>query len=90
MIQGKIGLNAAHMVMELIRDNRKIVDRITHHHIDNFVQLLQKEKVQVMYSVLAKVNFLVSSKSLLTSCTHQHSAKCLKDVGISCCIAVRK
>ncbi|XP_070173522.1 inositol 1,4,5-trisphosphate-gated calcium channel ITPR3-like [Littorina saxatilis] len=41
---GKIGLNAVHMVMELIRDNRKIVDRISHDHIDKFIDLLQKEK----------------------------------------------
>ncbi|XP_076454279.1 inositol 1,4,5-trisphosphate-gated calcium channel ITPR3-like isoform X3 [Babylonia areolata] len=41
---GKIGLNAAHMVMELIRDNRKIVDRITEDHIDKFVELLKRDK----------------------------------------------
>ena len=44
IIQGKIGLNAARMVMELIRDNRKIVDRITHDHIDKFVDLLRRDK----------------------------------------------
>ena len=43
-LQGKIGLNAARMVMELIRDNRKIVDRITHDHIDKFVDLLRRDK----------------------------------------------
>lgn len=43
--QGQIGLNAAHMVMELIKDNRKIVDRISHDHIDKFVELLQRDKV---------------------------------------------
>ncbi|XP_067668084.1 inositol 1,4,5-trisphosphate-gated calcium channel ITPR2-like [Haliotis asinina] len=42
--EGKIGLNAAHMVMELIRDNRKIVDRITHEHIDKFIDLLRTDK----------------------------------------------
>ncbi|XP_052783710.1 inositol 1,4,5-trisphosphate receptor type 1-like isoform X3 [Mya arenaria] len=42
--EGKIGLNAAHMVMELIRDNRKIVDRITHDHIDKFIDLLKRDK----------------------------------------------
>lgn len=42
--QGKIGLNAAHMVMELIRDNRKIVDRITHDHIDTFIDYLKQDK----------------------------------------------
>lgn len=44
-MQGQIGLNSVHMVMELIRDNRKIVDRISHEHIDNFVGLLQRDKV---------------------------------------------
>ena len=43
--QGDIGLNAAHMVMELVKDNRRIVDRITHDHIDSFVALLRKNKV---------------------------------------------
>lgn len=43
--QGQIGLNAAHMVMELIKDNRKIVDRISHDHINKFVELLQRDKV---------------------------------------------
>ncbi|XP_069105107.1 uncharacterized protein [Argopecten irradians] len=43
--EGQIGLNAAHMVMELIRDNRKIVDRISHEHIDKFVELLRRDKV---------------------------------------------
>ncbi|KAK3095936.1 hypothetical protein FSP39_021047 [Pinctada imbricata] len=42
--EGAIGLNAAHMVMELVRDNRQIKDRITHAHIDTFVDLLQRNK----------------------------------------------
>ncbi|XP_078311676.1 inositol 1,4,5-trisphosphate-gated calcium channel ITPR2-like [Crassostrea virginica] len=42
--EGQIGLNSVHMVMELIRDNRKIVDRISHEHIDTFVNLLQRDK----------------------------------------------
>lgn len=33
------------MVMELIKDNRKIVDRITTEHIDKFVELLRRDKV---------------------------------------------
>lgn len=45
LFQGQIGLNSVHMVMELIRDNRKIVDRISHEHIDKFVGLLQRDKV---------------------------------------------
>ena len=47
LTQGDIGLNAAKMVMQLMRDNRKIVDRITHKHIDDFIDLLRKEKVTV-------------------------------------------
>ena len=47
LTQGDIGLNAAKMVMQLVKDNRKIVDRITHKHIDNFIDLLRKEKVTV-------------------------------------------
>ena len=43
--QGDIGLNAAKMVMQLVKDNRKIVDRITHKHIDDFVDLLRQSKV---------------------------------------------
>ncbi|XP_025079753.1 inositol 1,4,5-trisphosphate receptor type 3-like [Pomacea canaliculata] len=39
-----IGVYAAQMVMELIRDNRKILDRISHAHIDTFVGFLQREK----------------------------------------------
>ena len=46
LVQGDIGLNAAKMVMELLKDNRKIVDRITHDHIDNFVNLLRQNKVR--------------------------------------------
>ncbi|XP_076096104.1 inositol 1,4,5-trisphosphate-gated calcium channel ITPR3-like isoform X9 [Mytilus galloprovincialis] len=42
--EGMIGLNSAHMVMELIKDNRKIVDRITTEHIDKFVELLRRDK----------------------------------------------
>ena len=51
--QGGIGLNAAHMVMELVKDNRKILDRITHKEIDMFVDLLKTIKVcmKVFYSI---------------------------------------
>ncbi|XP_060075349.1 inositol 1,4,5-trisphosphate receptor type 1-like [Ylistrum balloti] len=40
--KGGIGLNVAQMIVELIRDKRKIVDRITKKHIDTFIQLLIK------------------------------------------------
>ncbi|KAK7504550.1 hypothetical protein BaRGS_00004036, partial [Batillaria attramentaria] len=39
--KGGIGINVAQMIVELIRDKRKIVDRITHQQIDTFVGLLQ-------------------------------------------------
>lgn len=48
--QGDIGLNAAHMTMELIKDNRKIVDRISKEQINHFVELLKKNKVHVQRS----------------------------------------
>jgi len=44
--QGDIGLNVAQMLVELIRDNRKIVDRITQDQIRMFVDLLQVNKVR--------------------------------------------
>lgn len=44
-MQGGIGLNVAQMIVELIRDKRKIVDRITHDQIDEFIGLLQKTQV---------------------------------------------
>ncbi|CAL1526674.1 unnamed protein product [Lymnaea stagnalis] len=40
--KGGIGLNVAQMIVELIRDKRKIVDRITENHVENFIQLLRK------------------------------------------------
>ncbi|XP_064638087.1 inositol 1,4,5-trisphosphate receptor type 2-like isoform X2 [Lineus longissimus] len=42
--RGDIGLNVAQMVMELIKDNRKVVDRLSHTDIDIFVSLLKKNK----------------------------------------------
>ncbi|XP_041375271.1 inositol 1,4,5-trisphosphate receptor type 1-like [Gigantopelta aegis] len=39
--KGGIGLNVASMIVELIRDKRKIVDRITKSHIDTFIELLR-------------------------------------------------
>ena len=43
--QGDIGLNVAKMIAELIRDNRKIVDRISQEQIELFVGLLKINKV---------------------------------------------
>ena len=48
LLQGDIGHKAAHVMMELIKDNCKIVDRITHKHIDHFVDLLQSNKVCIL------------------------------------------
>jgi inositol 1,4,5-triphosphate receptor type 1 len=45
IFQGGIGLNVAQMIVELIRDKRKIVDRMTREQIDEFVGLLQKSQV---------------------------------------------
>ncbi|KAK3085572.1 hypothetical protein FSP39_005468 [Pinctada imbricata] len=39
--KGGIGLNVAQMIVELIRDKRKIVDRITKNNIDTFIELLR-------------------------------------------------
>ena len=44
-VKGEIGLNVAQMIVELIRDNRKIVDRISKEQIAMFVGLLQQQKV---------------------------------------------
>ena len=44
-VKGEIGLNVAQMIVELIRDNRKIVDRISKEQIAMFVSLLQYQKV---------------------------------------------
>jgi hypothetical protein len=48
VLQGDIGLNVAQMIVELIRDNRKIVDRITRRQIDEFVDLLRTNKVTLL------------------------------------------
>jgi len=52
MLQGDIGLNVAKMIAELIRDNRKIVDRITQEQIELFVGLLKINKVHWLQSVM--------------------------------------
>ncbi|XP_076449737.1 inositol 1,4,5-trisphosphate-gated calcium channel ITPR1-like isoform X2 [Babylonia areolata] len=42
--KGGIGLNVAQMIVELIRDKRKIVDRINQTHVQNFIQLLRNNQ----------------------------------------------
>jgi len=51
VIQGDIGLNVAQMIVELIRDNRKIVDRITKEQIEMFVGLLCLNKVTTVIEI---------------------------------------
>jgi len=45
--QGGIGLNVAQMIVELIRDKRKIVDRITKNHLDIYIDLLRRHQVRI-------------------------------------------
>uniref|UniRef100_A0A1I8GHA8 Inositol 1,4,5-trisphosphate receptor n=1 Tax=Macrostomum lignano TaxID=282301 RepID=A0A1I8GHA8_9PLAT len=44
VLEEEVGLNAAHMIMELIKDNRKIVDRIPHSYVDEIIELLKQNK----------------------------------------------
>ena len=56
------------MVTELIRDNRKIVDRVTRDHIQLFVQMLEKHKVKLLvllWSARTKKKFILNFKSFL-------------------------
>lgn len=45
VLKGGIGINVAQMIVELMRDKRKLVDRITTAHIDRFIHLLGETKV---------------------------------------------
>jgi len=54
--QGDIGLNVAQMLVELIRDNRKIVDRITQDQIRMFVDLLRVNKVSACVRTLLYIS----------------------------------
>ena len=55
-LQGGIGLNVAQMIVELIRDKRKIVDRITKNHLDIYIELLRSHQVQLSFKTLCKTN----------------------------------
>ncbi len=46
--QEELSVNAAHVLMELILDNRKIVDRITHSMIKGYIKLLRMKKVLII------------------------------------------
>ena len=56
LLQGGIGLNVAQMIVELIRDKRKIVDRITKNNIDTFIELLRTNKARLL-QILMKLSF---------------------------------
>ena len=70
--QGELGLNVAQMVVELIRDNRKIVDRITHGQIDEFVDLLRQNKVNCLHCTTVVVH-LFAVIIQITKVVHIHS-----------------
>ena len=65
--QGGIGINVAQMIVELIRDKRKIVDRITHQQIDEFVGLLQTSQVRLARVCLSLPQSVMCPASLLLS-----------------------
>lgn len=44
------------MIVELIRDNRKIVDRITQTQIEMFVNLLRENKVSYIKHTSSKIS----------------------------------
>ena len=62
-LQGDIGLNVAKMIAELIRDNRKIVDRITQEQIELFVGLLKLNKVRCRPSVVLHKTTKIKKKT---------------------------
>ena len=60
--QRDIGLNIAKMLSELIRDNRKIVDRIKKTQIDTFINLLKQTEVLIAFSLSCFVcSFVLAS-----------------------------
>ncbi|XP_076109900.1 inositol 1,4,5-trisphosphate-gated calcium channel ITPR2-like isoform X1 [Mytilus galloprovincialis] len=50
--KGGIGINVAQMIVELMRDKRKLVDRITTAHIDRFIHLLGETKNSIFLNLL--------------------------------------
>ncbi|KAK3095082.1 hypothetical protein FSP39_010070, partial [Pinctada imbricata] len=76
--EGLIGLNAVHMVMELLRDNRKIKDRITRAHIDKFIELLHRDQGQNSYSIgviTKELKFLSWEEAFTCLCDERLPAK---------------
>lgn len=52
-LKGQMGLNIAQMLVELIRNNRKIVDRITTAQIDDIVALVRERKNYQLLELLS-------------------------------------
>ncbi len=70
--QEELSVNAAHVLMELILDNRKIVDRITHSMIKGYIKLLRMKKVLIMINVDTLADPGWAHKGPLHSCLTKH------------------
>ncbi len=57
ILQGPTGAKATTMITELIRDNRKIIDRIPHEEIHRIIQLVKRHKVRKSVLMLSAVGF---------------------------------
>ncbi|OAF68200.1 hypothetical protein A3Q56_04067 [Intoshia linei] len=80
--EGKIGLQVAQMVMELIKDNRQIVDRIDRRQIDDYISLL-KIKKDYRYLHLLGVLCLCDGVSIRDN-QNYIADKWLKDKNMNC------
>lgn len=58
IIKGEIGEKATTMITELIRDNRKIIDRIPRDDIDRIIELVKEYKVLKLE--IQSLNFCLS------------------------------
>ena len=67
--QGEIGEKATTMITELIRDNRRIIDRIPQGEIDRIVGLVRKYKVTQQSVSGIQINHEVNN-SLITCLFH--------------------
>lgn len=57
LVQGKIGLNATYMLMELLRGNLILVDLVSDTQIERFISLILKVKVNLPRDQRVKVDF---------------------------------
>ena len=57
VIQDPIGERAAGLITELIKDNRKIVDRITTDHIDDIIGIVKKKSWATTISVVQQSSY---------------------------------